>query len=427
MSASSQQLVTRRMHHGNISPTESLSTAIRSLRSNLLRSLLTTLGIIIGTGAVIAIIAITEGNSANISNRIGQLGPNTLVIQSQGVGGAGGIRTGASSAQSLTTNDIQTISAINHVVAVSPLQTAGANTQVVYQNQNWSTRIYGVYPGYQQIGSWTMAEGQWFDQTAEDQQSAQAVIGQTIVDQLFTPLGVDPLGQQIRISSQTFTIVGVLKAKGAATFGISPDDAIYVPFSTAQTRLVGARQRTISNIQVQVDNSNNVDQAQSDITTALEANHGTSGSQDPFTVRNQNQIVQTAQATAQTLTLLLVGIAGISLLVGGIGIMNIMLVTVTERTREIGIRIALGARQRDILVQFLIEATVLTAVGGLIGIGVGSSVGLILSHTFTWPYVFDPLAVALAFGVAAMTGIIFGFYPAQRAARMDPIEALRIQ
>jgi putative ABC transport system permease protein len=414
----------RVLRHGSISLGQSVVIAASSLRVNLLRALLTALGIIIGTGAVVAIISITEGNTANINSRLGNLSPTVLVVTPQSAIGIGGVRAGAGTASTLTLDDVTALQSVPHVSAVSPIVNTGANNQIIFQNQNWNTRVQGVYPDYQQIDNWNMAEGTWFSQQAEDQQAPDAVLGSVVVQQLFTPLGVDPVGQQIRIGSQTFTVVGVLQSKGASTFGQDPDDIIYVPFTTAITRLVGARaSQTVNTIDVQADNVGNVDLVQNDITNLLTSRHGTTD----FTVRNQNQIISTVQQTSQSLTLLLVGIAAISLLVGGIGIMNIMLVTVTERTREIGIRIAIGARQRDILTQFLIEATVLTVVGGAIGVIIGTTTGYILSKAFTWPFLVDPRSIILAFGVSAVVGLVFGFYPAQRAARLDPIVALRTE
>ncbi len=413
--------------HGTISIGQSLRTAFGSLRANMLRSLLTALGIIIGTGAVITIIAVTEGNTASITSRLGTLSPNVLIISPQSAVGSGGVRQGAGSAQTLTVDDASAIAAVSHVAAVSPVLNAGGSTQVIFQSQNWNTRVQGVYPNFQQIGSWTMAEGQWFTQQAEDTQAAQAVIGNTVATQLFTPLGIDPIGQHIRISNQDFVVEGVLQSKGAAVFGPSPDDIIYVPLTTVQTRLTGKASAYVNSVEVQVDSTGNVSQAQADITSLLESRHHVSPGADDFTIRSQAQIVSTVQSTANALTLLLVGIAAISLLVGGIGIMNIMLVTVTERTREIGIRVAVGARQRDILAQFLIEAFVLTVFGGVIGIAIGASIGYALALAFSWPFIIDPRAVLLAFGVSGAVGIIFGFYPAQRAARLDPVVALRTE
>jgi putative ABC transport system permease protein len=410
---------------GTISFLQSFLISLRALRANIVRSLLTTLGIIIGTGAVVAIIAVTEGNTASITSNLSTLGPNVVVISPQSAQGFGGVRSGAGSAQTLTLDDANAISSqVSHVLAMSPILNAGNSSQIVFQNQNWNTTVQGVYPAYQQIDTWSMDSGQWFDQSAIDDRLPQAVIGSAIVDQLFTPLGADPMGQSIRIGSQPFTVVGVLKSKGASTFGRSPDDVIYVPLTTARARLTGSSStNSVNSIQVQADSADNVTQVVSDITLLLEQRHKITTTDD-FTVRNQNQLTSTIQQTSQTLTILLVGIASISLLVGGIGIMNIMLVTVTERTREIGIRIAIGAREIDILTQFLLEAILLTMIGGLIGIGIGIGIGYILSQSFHWPFIVDSRSALLSFVVSAIVGIVFGFYPAQRAARLDPIVAL---
>ena len=416
--------VTRpRRTSGRISFYQSVRIALGALRANLLRALLTTLGIIIGTGAVVAIIAVTEGNTASITSRLGALGPNVVVISPQSATGAGGVRAGAGTAQTLTLADATAMSTqVSHLNAISPIENAGNSTQIIFQNQNWNSRVQGVYPSYQQIGNWTLDEGQWFSQNAEDQQLPQVVIGATVAAELFTPLGIDPIGQTIRVGTASLTVVGVLHPKGASTFGANPDDILYIPLSTAQTQFVGASVTYVNTIEVQADTADDVNQVIADITTLLTQRHN--GTQD-FTVRNQNQITSTIQQTSQTLTILLVGIASISLVVGGIGIMNIMLVTVTERTREIGIRIAIGAREGDILTQFLLEAVVLTMAGGLVGIALGTGIGALLAHSFGWPFVIDGRSILLAFGVSALVGIVFGFYPAQRAARLDPITALR--
>jgi putative ABC transport system permease protein len=271
-----------------------------------------------------------------------------------------------------------------------------------------------------------MQEGNFFTQADEQSGASVAVLGQTVVDNLFTPLGIDPIGQQIRISNVTFTVVGTLVAKGSTGFGANTDDIVYIPFNTAQQRLSG--NRFVNSIVLTADNSGNVNSVQSAAQALLEQRHNISNpANDDFTIQNASQILSTVQGTAQSLTILLVGVAAVSLIVGGIGIMNIMLVSVTERTREIGIRIAIGARQRDVLTQFLIEAFVLSALGGLVGLIIGPIGAFALAHTNNYPLVIDPLSILIAFGVSALIGIVFGFYPAQRAARMDPIVALRTE
>ncbi len=398
-------------------------SATRALRMNKMRSLLTSLGIIIGVGAVIVMIAISEGSAATINQRLSTLSPNELIIR-PGNASSSGVSLGGGSQQTLTTSDVNAIlSQVPFVTAASPVQ--GASGQVVFQSQNWSTTVQGVYPSFQQINNWQVQEGSFFTTSDENAGQAVTVIGQTVADNLFTTQGVDPVGQQIRIGNVPFTVVGVLASKGAS--GVSnADDVVYIPYTTAHQRLVGGQ--FASGIYVQVNSTNNVDAAQTAIQQVLEQQHHISNSaQDDFIIQNQNQILQTAQGISQSLTLLLVGVAAVSLVVGGIGIMNIMLVSVTERTREIGIRIAVGARPRDVMTQFLVEAIMLSAVGGVIGILIGIAGSVIMSLTTSLPFVLNPLAILLAFGFAAMVGIVFGFYPAQRAARLDPIVALRTE
>jgi putative ABC transport system permease protein len=296
---------------------------------------------------------------------------------------------------------------------------------VIAGSQNWNTRVQGVYPNYQSIGSWQMAEGAWFNSADEASGQPVAVIGQTVVQNLFTPAGVDPLGQSIIINGQSYQVVGVLQTKGVAGFS-NQDDVIFVPFTAAQERLNNSQY--VNQIEAQVDSTNNVSVAQQEITALLEQRHNiAAGGTDDFSVRSPTQFVQTAQQSAQTLAVLLIGIAAISLIVGGIGIMNIMLVSVTERTREIGIRMAVGARRSDIRNQFLIEALTLSALGGLLGIAIGLIGGYALTRAFSLPFVLSLAAIALAVGVSMLIGIVFGFYPAIRASRLDPIVALRVE
>jgi putative ABC transport system permease protein len=413
----------RRSGHmlGLLSIYQSYASALQAMRAKKLRSLLTSLGIIIGVGAVILMVSISEGNAASINSRLSSLSPNQLTVFSGSTRGAGGVNQGAGTQRVLSQADADAIGQLAHVAAVSPV--AGANGQVVFSDQNWSTSVQGVYPSYQQITSRQIQEGAFFSQ--DDEQNAQtvAVIGQTVEDNLFTPVGVDPIGQQIRIGAVPFTVIGVLASQGAAGQS-NADDVILVPFSTAQQRLTGGQ--GVSTIDVLVDNTANVNDVQAAVQQLLEQRHNiTNPLNDPFSILNQEQLLQTVQGTQQSLTLLLVSVAAISLLVGGIGIMNIMLVSVTERTREIGIRVAIGARPVDVMTQFLIEALVLSALGGAVGIALGI-VGAYIDSTFTnTPFILDPLAMVLAFGFSAVVGVGFGFYPAQRAARLDPIEALR--
>ncbi len=395
-------------------------TALKALQANKLRSFLTTLGVIIGVAAVIAIVTLTQGVSATLNQRLTGLGTNILMIQS-GAPSRNGAFQAEGSAQTLTASDVQSLVAIPHVANVSPVITVRG--QVIYGNRNWNTQVQGVYPSYQSLQNWQLAGGTWFSTGDQVGAAPVAVIGQTVVDNLFTPAGIDPIGQTIRINNQLFRVVGTLQTKGSQGFG-NADDVIFVPSTAAQDRLKNSSY--VDQIQIQADSATNVAQVQQDVTTALEKQHHiAAGGTDDFRVLNANQLLQTAQQTTALLTALLVGIAAISLTVGGIGIMNIMLVSVTERFREIGIRMAVGARRSDIRNQFLIEAVVLSAVGGVIGILIGLVAGLGISAALGLPLVVSLLGILIAFGVAAIIGICFGLYPAVRAARLDPIVALR--
>jgi putative ABC transport system permease protein len=398
-----------------------LRAALKALRANGLRSFLTMLGVIFGVAAVIASVTLTSGVGANITQQFASLGTNMLVI-TNGVASNRGALEGTGSAPSLTVSDVQALTTVPHLVNVSPLLVV--HVQAIYGGQNWSTQVAGVYPSYQSLQNWQMAEGSWFSTSDEAAGLPVVVLGQTVVQNLFTSSGTDPIGQTIRINNQLYRVVGTLQPKGQSGGG-SADDVIYVPFTTALGRLDNTT--FVSSIQAQVDNVNNVTQAQQDVTTLLEKQHHIQAGADDFRVFSSNQLIQTAQQNIDAIAALLIGIAAISLTVGGIGIMNIMLVSVTERTREIGIRMAVGARQSDIRNQFLIEALTLSAVGGIIGILFGLFGGLALVVAFRQPFTLNILAILLAFGVSATVGIIFGLYPAVRASRLDPIEALRTE
>ncbi len=401
----------------------SLKSAVRALRANILRSLLTSLGIIIGVGAVIMMISISEGNSASINQRLSTLNPLQLTIRPGSARSAGNVRQGGGTLQSLTQADADAIAQQPGVTAASPV--INANGQIIFSNQNWQTSIQGVYPDYQQIGSWTMQEGSFISDSDEQSGKNVAVLGQTVVDNLFSA-GIDPVGQQVRISNVPFTVVGTLASKGSTGFGANADDIVFIPLSTAMQRL--NHSQYVNSIVLTANNPANVNNVQNEVQQLLEQRHNITNSLlDDFTIQNLSQVLSTVQSANQSLTILLVSVAAISLVVGGIGIMNIMLVSVTERTREIGIRIAVGARPRDVMTQFLIEALVLSILGGAIGALLGPFGAVLMSGTNGFPFVLDPLSILLAFGVAAMVGIIFGFYPAQRAARLDPIVALRTE
>ena len=401
----------------------SLKSAVRALRANILRSLLTSLGIIIGVGAVIMMISISEGNSASINQRLSTLNPLQLTIRPGSARSAGNVRQGGGTLQSLTQADADAIAQQPGVTAASPV--INANGQIIFSNQNWQTSIQGVYPDYQQIGSWTMQEGSFISDSDEQSGKNVAVLGQTVVDNLFSA-GIDPVGQQVRISNVPFTVVGTLASKGSTGFGANADDIVFIPLSTAMQRL--NHSQYVNSIVLTANNPANVNNVQNEVQQLLEQRHNITNSLlDDFTIQNLSQVLSTVQSANQSLTILLVSVAAISLVVGGIGIMNIMLVSVTERTREIGIRIAVGARPRDVMTQFLIEALVLSILGGAIGALLGPFGAVLMSGTNGFPFVLDPLSILLAFGVAAMVGIIFGFYPAQHAARLDPIVALRTE
>jgi putative ABC transport system permease protein len=398
---------------------QSMLSALEALAANKLRSLLTMLGIIIGVGAVIVVIAIGQGAKDAVAQQLSRLGTNMVTIQ-PGNFNAGGVATGAGGRPSLTDQDVQAIQRqVPHITAISPL--VGGNNQVAYQGLNWQTRVQGVYPDYQTIQDYTASSGAFFTQADENSAATVAMIGQTVADNVFP--GINPVGLRFRIRNVIFQVAGVLSVKGNNGFQ-DQDDIVLIPYSTAERRLFG--RSTVGQIQVQVDQPQNINGVIADITAVLRQTHRLPAYKpDDFTVRNLQQILQANEQTANTIATLLTAVAAVSLLVGGIGIMNIMLVSVTERTREIGIRMAIGARSRDVLLQFLVEAVTLSAVGGVIGICLGFFFTFAVSHFAGWRTAVAPASVLLAFGFAALIGVFFGFYPARKAAGLDPIEALR--
>ncbi|MBV9542761.1 MAG: ABC transporter permease [Chloroflexi bacterium] len=401
---------------------QTIPSALGALRANKGRSLLTTLGIIIGVAAVIAIVALGEGASASVSNQLSGLGTNLLTI-SPGSTSSGGARTGAGNATTLKAADADTIAQkVPGLSGVSPV--VGGSAQVIAGNQNWSTRIQGVTPPYLTIEDWTIAQGSAFTTQDNTQSNNVAVLGTTVVSNLF-PNGQSPIGQTIRIRNVPFTVIGVLQSKGSGPGG-DQDDTVLVPFQTAQVRLFGSS--NISQIVVQVSDATQMDSATTQIQTLLREQHRlTTRQADDFTIRNNNDIISRVSSVGTTMTMLLGGVAAVSLVVGGIGIMNIMLVSVTERTREIGIRLAIGAQPRDVLAQFLVEAVVLSVLGGVVGIMVGSGVALVLPMVAGWATVVPWNAIVLSFGVSAAIGMFFGIYPARKASQLDPIVALRYE
>jgi putative ABC transport system permease protein len=401
---------------------QTVPSALAALRSNKFRSLLTTLGIIIGVAAVIAIVALGEGASASVSDRLSGLGVNVLTI-TPGSANSGGVRTGAGGVTSLKAADADAIaSKIDGIAGISPV--VGGGAQVVAGNQNWQTRIQSVRPAYATIEDWTVDQGTFFTTQDDANASNVAVLGQTVYTNLF-PNNQSAIGQLIRIRNVPFTVIGVLASKGAGIGG-DQDDTVLIPFRTGQVRLFGAN--NVGQIVLQMSDANLADSVTQQIEPILRARHELRATQsDDFTIRSNNDVISRVQGVSQTMTLLLGSVAAVSLVVGGIGIMNIMLVSVTERTREIGIRLAVGAQPRDIMMQFLVEAIVLSALGGAIGILLGMAIAAVMPSIAGWTTAIPWNAISLAFGVSAMIGVFFGFYPAQKASRLDPIVALRYE
>ncbi|HVV32712.1 MAG TPA: ABC transporter permease [Vitreimonas sp.] len=404
-------------------PADLVASATRALQANPLRSALTALGVIIGVSSVVAMVALGSGAQQQVQNSINSLGSNLLIVV-PGAAQAGGVRmaVGGGGRDSLTLSDVDAISQIDGVVAVAPSQRGVA--QIVANGLNWNTQVQGVTPAYLTARDWTVASGRMFDDTEERQARKEVLLGQTVVDNLFP--NMDPVGQNIRISGGTYQVIGVLAAKGQTGFQ-DQDDIVLAPLTTVKRRISGRNGRadTVSQISVKAASENDLDRIQEDVTTLLRQRHHTAEGDDDFTVQNLASIAQTAQQTTQVFTYLLGGISAVSLLVGGIGIMNIMLVSVTERTREIGLRKALGARQADILRQFGLEAVTLSIAGGIIGLLLGVLGAWLMTSLFNLPLVIAPTNAALAIAFSGLVGVVFGAYPAWRAARLDPIEALR--
>jgi putative ABC transport system permease protein len=403
-----------------IAPT--FNVALRALRRNKMRSVLTALGIIIGVGAVIAMVGIGNGAKAQVEAQIASLGQNVILIFS-GSTTSSGIRTGWGGAGTLKIEDAEAIRReVPGVVGVS--EEVVSTTQVAAGNQNWFTRIFGESADYFDIRQWPLADGAPF--TAQDVRSANkvCVIGRTTATQIYG--NENPIGQILRIKNVPFTITGVLTPKGLSPQGVDQDDIVVMPYTSAMKRVIGGT--TLRNINVQIGDPGQIPAAQQQIINLLRQRHNIRpGRDDDFTVRTQQEIAEAATAASKVMTVLLGAIAGVSLLVGGIGIMNIMLVSVTERTREIGVRMAVGARGTDILTQFLIEAVTLSSVGGIIGIVCGIGASSLLSIYAHWPTLISIASIAIAFLFSAAVGVFFGFYPARKAAALDPIEALRYE
>ncbi len=404
---------------------QSLLIAIRSLRVNKMRALLTMLGIIIGIAAVIAMVAIGSGASKMIADQISSIGSNLLLVI-PGSTTSGGLRTGSGGAPTLTYDDAKAIKAeCPSVAEVAP--TVRGSAQVVFGNQNWSTIVMGVTPEMLIVREWPLVAGRNISQSDVDGATKNCLIGQTVAENLFGD--ADPVGQIIRIKKVPFVIIGLLDRKGQSPQGQDQDDVIYIPLRTAQRKLFGSQfPNTVGAMMVQAKGADVLKKAEEEVTTLLNQRHRVGPTREAdFSIRNLSEILAVSEQSSKVMSLLLGAVASISLVVGGIGIMNIMLVSVTERTREIGIRMAIGAKQRDILLQFLTEAVLLTTCGGVIGMGLGVIGALAVSKFLNWPALISSQAIVIAFLFSAAVGIFFGFYPARKAAGLNPIEALRYE
>jgi len=397
-------------------------TAVRALRRNALRSLLTALGIIIGVAAVIGMVAIGNGARASIEESVSALGQNVLTIFS-GSNRNNGISMGTGGTANLTLGDYRALgSEVPGVVALSP--EISATAQAIANGRNWSTTVAGVAPDYTGIRDWKLTAGAMFDEHDVNSASKVALLGPKVAHELFGPL--NPVGQSVRVRNIPFVVIGLLESKGSGFGGGDQDDRILIPYSTAMRRLTG--DRYFRSLTIRVISAEAMDSTQSQITTLLRQRHRVqSADHDDFMILNQKEIADTMGTVTSSITLLLAAIASMSLVVGGIGIMNIMLVSIKERTREIGIRIALGARPGDIRLQFLLEAVALSLAGGLIGLALGVAISTTVGALSSLKPVVTGSSVALAFGVSVLIGVFFGSYPATRAAKLDPIDALRFE
>ncbi len=400
--------------------------ALRALRRHKLRSALTMLGIVIGVGAVIAMVSIGQGADAAVQSQIQALGRNLLMVV-PGATTSAGVRSGSGGVSTLTVQDARAIVAeCPSVAEVAWVKRKIA--QVIYAERNWSTQAQGTPPSYATVRDWRLAAGEFFTQRDEDSAARVAVLGQTVVDQLFAP-GEDPVGALIRVKDVPFRVVGVLQKMGQTSWGQDQDDVVIMPFSTAERRVLGTE--FLGSADMIFGRSKGaalVDEASQEIAALLRERHRIRpGEDDDFTVRNLNEMARASEEASRVMTLLLLCVASISLLVGGIGIMNILLVSVTERTREIGIRMAVGAKGSHILLQFLVEAIALSVAGGVVGAALGIAAARIVSAVAGWPTLISPGAVVVGILFSAAVGIFFGFYPARRAARLDPIAALRYE
>ncbi len=405
---------------------QTLRIATRALMRNKLRSFLTTLGIVIGVSAVIAMVAIGEGAKAQVEASFASMGANLLIVL-PGTTTSGGAHGGFGSMPTLTWDDLKAIqseaSGVRYAAAA-----LRATAQVLSDDQNWTTSVTGTIPEYFDIRAWSVAHGALFSVSDVEGGSKVAVLGQTVVDKLYGP-SADPVGQSLRIKNVPFQIIGVLAKKGQSPMGQDYDDAVFVPQTTFQAKIQGGLSKFLSGaVFVGATSSSNTARAEKQVIAILrDRHHIMPGIDDDFSVRNLTEMASAQEAGTKTLTTLLAAIAAVSLLVGGIGIMNIMLVSVTERTREIGLRMAVGAKPGNILSQFLIEALTLSVGGGVIGVALGVFAAERLASSFGWPLLVQPNVIFLVVGVSASVGVVFGLYPARKAAQLDPIDALRYE
>jgi putative ABC transport system permease protein len=399
-----------------------IKVATQSILKNKMRTLLTMLGIVIGVAAVIVMVAIGQGAQSSIQEQIGKLGTNMIVVL-PGSSSQGGVNQGAGTFNRLTIEDAEKLRRESTLLsAVSPIVFSRA--QAISSNGNWRTMINGVSTEYITIRDWTLVSGVFFTESDIRSMRKVAVLGATVADNLFP--GGDPVGQQIQLRNVPVTVVGVLSRKGQAAAGTDQDDIILVPYTTAQNRLSGWSR--IGQILASTSSPADIPPAQEEIRAIMRESHRLGDfDEDDFTIRNQNELAEAASGTTKVMSWLLAAIASISLVVGGIGIMNIMLVSVTERTREIGIRMAIGARGSDVLTQFLVESVAISVIGGLIGVILGFAGAAVLGKVTGWSTVIPPEAVVIAVGFSAAVGVFFGFYPARQAASLDPIQALRYE
>jgi putative ABC transport system permease protein len=401
--------------------------ALRALRVNKLRSVLTMLGIIIGVGAVIAMVSVGAGAQARVAEQIRALGSN-LIIVLPGSSATTGVRLGYGTRPTITQDDAAAIA--REIPAVhSTAPTVRGRDTVVWGNMNWSTTIQGTTPDYEDTRQWPVQSGRYFNQEELEAAAKVVLLGQTVAENLFG--GGDPVGTLVRVSGVPLTVLGVLSRKGQSSWGQDQDDLVIIPITTANKRVLGPTQplpSSVNAISVRIRDGETMKPAEEEIKLLLRQRHKLQGYQeDDFWLRNLSEMLQAEEESSRVLTMLLAAIASVSLVVGGIGIMNIMLVSVTERTREIGLRMAVGARGRDILFQFLVEAVTLSLIGGVIGIGLGLGSSYALAYLAAWRTLISPEAIMIAFAFSGAVGVFFGFYPARKAALLNPIEALRYE